>query len=152
VWRAAAGLHSQPDTSLKDNKSSDSPVLLPTAAASGEGLMTQTFLIIIVALFAGALTPPSQETLAAECCVGGFAKPAAYSSSRIRAKGWIELHRPDGQLVHIQVVQILYVTSAKNAGANERAQARVQLTSGFADVLESVDEVMRSIADDNSIA
>jgi hypothetical protein len=50
------------------------------------------------------------------------------------------------------VVQILYVTSAKNAGANERAQARVQLTNGFADVLESVDEVMRSIADDNSIA
>lgn len=114
--------------------------------------MKQTFLIIIVALFASALTPPSQEALAAECCVGEFAKAAAYSSSRIRAKGWIELHRPDGQLVHIQVVQILYVTSAKNAGANERAQARVQLTSGFADVLESVDEVMRSIADDNSIA
>jgi hypothetical protein len=114
--------------------------------------MKQTLLIIIVALFAGALTPPSQETLAAECCVGGFAKPAAYSSGRIRTKGWIELHRPDGQLVHIQVVQILYVTSAKNAGANERAQARVQLTNGFADVLESVDEVMRSIADDNSIA
>ena len=114
--------------------------------------MKQTLATIIVALFAGALTPPSQETLAAECCVGGFAEPAAYSSSRIRTKGWIELHRPDGQLVHIQVVQILYVTSAKNAGANERAQARVQLTTGFADVLESVDEVMRSIADDNSIA
>jgi hypothetical protein len=84
--------------------------------------MKQTFLIIIFALFAGALTPPSQETLAAECCVGGFAKAAAYSSSRIRAKGWIELHRPDGQLVHIQVVQILYVTSAKKCRC-ERACA-----------------------------
>jgi hypothetical protein len=114
--------------------------------------MKQTLATIILALFAGALTPPSQETSAADCCVGAFAKPAAYSSSRLRTKGWIELHRPDGQLVHIQVVQILYVTSAKNAGANERAQARVQLTNGFADVLESVDEVMRSIAADNSIA
>jgi hypothetical protein len=114
--------------------------------------MKQMLVIIILASFAGALTPPSQETLAGECCVGGFAKAAAHSSSKIRTKGWIELHRPDGQLVHIQVVQILYVTSAKNAGANERAQARVQLTNGFADVLESADEVMRSIADDNSIA
>jgi hypothetical protein len=114
--------------------------------------MKQTLATIILALFAGALTPPSQETSAAECCVGAFAKPAVYSSSRLRTKGWIELHRPDGQLVHIQVVQILYVMSAKNAGANARAQARVQLTNGFADVLESVDEVMRSIADDNSIA
>ncbi len=79
----------------------------PTAAASGEGLMKQTLVIIILASFAGALMPPGQETLAGECCVGGFAKPAAYSSSWIRTKGWIELHRPDGQLVHIQVVQIL---------------------------------------------
>jgi hypothetical protein len=41
--------------------------------------------------------------------------------------------------------------SATNASANKRAQSRVQLANGFADVLESVDEVMQAIMNDGSI-
>ena len=66
-------------------------------------------------------------------------------------EGWIELHRPDGEVVHIQVDQIVLVMSATNASANKRAQSRVQLANGFADVLESVDEVMKAIMNDDSI-
>ena len=35
--------------------------------------------------------------------------------------------------------------------ANKLAQSRVQLANGFADVLESVDEVMKAIMNDDSI-
>jgi hypothetical protein len=59
--------------------------------------------------------------------------------------------RPDGEVVHIQVDQIVLVMSATNASANKRAQSRVQLANGFADVLESVDEVMQAIMKDDSI-
>ncbi len=114
--------------------------------------MKQKLAIAVLAPLAGALMLSSQEALAGDCCVCGFGKPAAYSSSRIKTKGWIELHRPDGELVYIQVVQVVFVTSAANTGANKRAQSRVQLLSGFADVLESVDEIMQSIADNNSVA
>jgi hypothetical protein len=41
----------------------------------------------------------------------------------------------------IQADQIVFVMSATNASANKRAQSGVQLANGFADVLESVDEV-----------
>jgi hypothetical protein len=41
--------------------------------------------------------------------------------------------------------------SANNASANKRAQSRVQLANGVAVVLESVDEVMKSIMNDDSI-
>jgi hypothetical protein len=42
--------------------------------------------------------------------------------------------------------------SAINTGVNKRAQSRVQLANGFADVLGSVDEVMQAIKDDDSVA
>ena len=98
-------------------------------------------------LLALALGLPNQTTLACES--GAFGKDC--SSRRTGVKGWIELHRPDGEVVHIQVDQIVLVMSATNTSANKLAQSRVQLANGFADVLESVDEVMKAIMNDDSI-
>jgi hypothetical protein len=103
-------------------------------------------------LFASAVTIANQEALAGDCCDGVFGKTAIYLLSRIRTKGWIELHRPDGEVVHIKVDQIVFVMSATNTGANKRAQSKVQLVNGFTDVLESVDEVMQFIKEDDSVA
>jgi hypothetical protein len=105
----------------------------------------------VFALLAAVLMLSSQKAPAGNCCDDGFGNTAKYSLSRIKTKGWIELHRPDGEVVHIQVNQIVLVMSATNASANRRAQARVQLANGFADVLESVDEVMQAIINDDSI-
>jgi len=49
------------------------------------------------------------------------------------------------------VDQIVFVTIAKNTGGNERARSRIQLVSGFSDVRETVDEVMQSIKNDDSL-
>jgi hypothetical protein len=65
--------------------------------------MKKSITIAFFALLAGALMLSDQEALAGNCCDGGFGKAAIYSLSRIRTKGWIELHRPDGEVVHIQV-------------------------------------------------
>ena len=107
--------------------------------------------VTVFALLAGILMLSDREALAGNCCDGGFGNTAIYSLSRIRTKGWIELHRPDGEVVHIQVDQIVLVMSATNTSANKLAQSRVQLANGFADVLESVDEVMKAIMNDDSI-
>ena len=69
-----------------------------------------------------------------------------------RKKGWIELHRPDGEAVHIKADQIVYVTSAADTGAAKRAHSKVQLLNGFSDVRESVEEVMQAIQNDDSLA
>ena len=97
--------------------------------------------VTVFALLAGILMLSDREALAGNCCDGGFGNTAIYSLSRIRTKGWID----------IQVDQIVLVMSAANASANKRAQSRVQLANGFADVLESVDEVMKAIMNDDSI-
>ena len=60
-------------------------------------------------------------------------------------KGWIGLHRPDGEVVRIKTGQIVFVMSAANTGADERSLSRIQLLNGFADVRENVDEVMLAI-------
>jgi hypothetical protein len=106
--------------------------------------------VVVLALLAGAVTLSNQAALAGNCCNDGVGNTAIYSF-RIGTKGWIELHRPDGEVVHIQVDQIVLVMSATNASANKRAQSRVQLANGFADVLESVNEVMNAIKNDDSI-
>jgi len=106
--------------------------------------------VAVFALLVGALTLSNQEAVAGNCCDDGFGNTAIYSS-RIRTKGWIELHRPDGEVVHIHGEWIVLVMSATNASANKRAQSRVQLANGFADVLESVDQVMQAILKDDSI-
>jgi hypothetical protein len=74
------------------------------------------------------------------------------SSARRGTKGWIALHRPDGEPVYIKVDQIVFVLSAKDTGAAERARAKVQLLNGHSDVRESVEEVMQAIESDGSLA
>ena len=76
--------------------------------------------VAVFALLAGALMLSNQEALASNRCDDGFGNTVAYSLSRIRTKGWIELHRPDGEVVHIQVDQIVLVMSATNASANKQ--------------------------------
>jgi hypothetical protein len=73
-------------------------------------------------------------------------------SARRGRKGWIALHRPDGEVVYIKVDQIVFVMSAKDTGAAERARSKVQLLAGHSDVRESVEEVMQTIENDGSIA
>jgi hypothetical protein len=70
------------------------------------------------------------------------------SSGRARTKGWIELHRPDGEVVHIKADQIVFVMSATGTGAAKQAHSKLQLLSGFSDVRESVEEVMQAIQND----
>jgi hypothetical protein len=81
---------------------------------------------------------------------------AAYSitsSARRGRKGWIVLlHRPDGEVVYIKLDQIVFVMSAKNSGAAERARSKVQLLNGQSDVRESVEEVMETIENDSLLA
>jgi len=93
-----------------------------------------------------ALMLSGGEALGADAGDGVFAPSAAHFSSRIKAPAWIHLHRVDGEIVYINLDHIVFVTSAKNTGGNERAKSRIQLVNGFSDVLESVDHVMQSIA------
>jgi hypothetical protein len=74
------------------------------------------------------------------------------SSARRGTKGWIALHRPDGEFVYIKVDQIVFVMNAKDTGAAGRARSLVQLLNGHSDVRESVEEVMRAIENDGSLA
>jgi hypothetical protein len=60
-------------------------------------------------------------------------------------KGWIELHRPDGEIVRINVRQIVFIMSATNTGADKRARSKIQLLNGSIDVLESLDEVSQAL-------
>jgi hypothetical protein len=62
------------------------------------------------------------------------------------------LHRPDGELVYIKLDQIVFVMSAKDTGAAERACSMVQLLNGHSDVRESVEEVMHIIENDGLLA
>ena len=72
-------------------------------------------------------------------------------SARRGRKGWIALHRPDGEVVYIKVDQIVFVMSAKNTGAAEHARSKLQLLAGHSDVRESVEEVMQTIENDGSL-
>jgi len=77
---------------------------------------------------------------------------ALRSFARHGPKGWIALHRPDGEVVYIKIDQIVFVMSAKDTGASERARSKIQLLNGHSDVRESVEEVMEVIESDVSIA
>jgi hypothetical protein len=107
--------------------------------------------IAVVALLAGALMLPNHEA-SARGGGGGGSGEATCSLSRAGMKGWINLHRPDGESVRIKADQIVFVMSAANTGADKRAQSKVQLLNGFSDVLESVEEVMQAIENDDSLA
>ena len=105
----------------------------------------------VLALLGGALMLSTRGALARDWGDGVFEKGAAYSLSRTRTRGWIHLHRVDGEVVHIHVDQIVFVTNARNTGGNERAKSRIQLLNGFSDVLETVEEVMQSIKNDEAL-
>jgi hypothetical protein len=108
-----------------------------------EGLMKKQ-LHVMAAIVAGALLLPSAPATA--CCV---AEAAVLSSSN--GGPWIELHRPDGEVVHIKIEHIVFVMSAVNSGADRRAQSKLQLVNGFCDVRENVTEVMRLIRGDAAL-
>ena len=101
--------------------------------------------VALVALLAGVLLLSNRDVFARD---GGDFGKATSSLSIARMKGWIELHRPDGEVVHIKEDQIVFVMSAIDMGAAKRAQSRLQLLNGFIDVRESVEEVMQVIQKD----
>jgi hypothetical protein len=96
----------------------------------------------VVALVFGAQILSQQEVLARDCSGAGCSTTAGM-------KGWIGLHRPDGEVVRIKTDQIVFVMSAANTGADKRALTRLQLLNGFTDVRENVDEVMLIIKNDD---
>src|SRR6266481_8577039 len=110
--------------------------------------MTRTIAAAVIALLAGSLMLPHQELLARECS-GSGSGISDYPLRRAGMRGWIGLHRPDGEVVRIKTDQIVYGVSAANTGADKRALSRIQLLNGFADVRENVDEVMLAIKNDD---
>ena len=104
--------------------------------------MRKAMAAAVVALVVGAPMLPHQEVLARDFSASGC-------STKAGMKGWIGLHRPDGEVVRIKTGQIIFVMSAANTGANTRALSRIQLLNGFADVRENVDEVMLAIKNDD---
>src|SRR5947208_9698437 len=67
-------------------------------------------------------------------------------------KGWIELHRPDGEIVRINTAQIVFVMSATSTGADKRAHSKIQLLNGSIDVLERIDEVSQALKTNDSVS
>jgi hypothetical protein len=110
--------------------------------------MTRTMVAAVIALLASSLMLPHQELLARECGGSGSGS-SGYPSSRAGMRGWIGLHRPDGEVIRIKTDQIVYVMSAASTGADKRALSRIQLLNGFADVRENVDEVMLAIKNED---
>jgi len=88
-----------------------------------------------------------QELLASDCN-GSVPATSAHAPSRSGLKGWISLHRPDGEVVCVKIDQIVFVMGAMKTGANSLALSRIQLLNGFADVRENVEEVMLAIRND----
>jgi len=102
------------------------------------------------ALIIGATLLTEQELLAHDCS-GSVPFTSGHSSSRSGMKGWVSLHRPDGEVVRIKVEQIVFVMSAAKTGANSLALSRIQLLNGFVDVREDVDGVMLVISNDDGL-
>ena len=104
----------------------------------------------VIALLAGGLMLSHQEVSAGDGGGGGFGK-ATYLPGKARMQGWIDLHRPDGEVVYVKADQIVFVMSATNTGADKRANSKIQLANGFFDARESVEEVMQALQNDDSL-
>jgi hypothetical protein len=114
----------------------------------------------VAVAFTAAITPVSAQAADVQAQIDSLGvapqrlTPDATSGRTLRsyaprgAKGWIALHRPDGELVYIKLDQIVFVMSAKDTGAAERARSMVQLLNGHSDVRESVEDVMQIIEND----
>ncbi len=107
----------------------------------------RTKMAATVTLLALVLIVPNQKLLA--CETGAPGKYCASSGTGV--KGWIALHRPDGEIVRINTAQIVFVMSATNSGADKRARSKIQLLNGSIDVLESVDEVSQALKTNDSV-
>ena len=93
------------------------------------------------ALIIGASLLQGQEALAADCN-GIVPATSGHSMNRLGMRGWVSLHRPDGEIVRIKAEHIVFVMSAVKTGANSLALSRLQLLNGFVDVREDVESVM----------
>ena len=121
-------------------------------------------LLVLAAVFvtAGIAIPPAPAQ-AAQAQIDSFvfapqrltpdASAKTFRSATPRGpKGWIALHRPDGDVVYIKLDQIVFVMCAKNTGADQRVHSKIQLLNGHSDVRESVEEVMQIIENDRLLA
>ena len=123
-------------------------------------------LLVLAAVFvtAGIAIPPASAQAAdAQAQIDSFvfapqrltpdASAKTFRSATPRGpKGWIALHRPDGDVVYIKLDQIVFVMCAKNTGADQRAHSKILLLNGHSDVRESVEEVMQIIENDSLLA
>lgn len=108
----------------------------------------RTKIAAAVMLLALALVLPNQKLLACES--GPSAKDCSLHWTGM--KGWIELHRPDGEIVRINTAQIVFVMSATSTGADKRAHSKIQLLNGSIAVLESIDEVSQALKTNDSVS
>jgi|SRR6516165_4621498 hypothetical protein len=102
----------------------------------------------VIALLAGALMIPNRDAFALDCHIGVTGK--AVSSPSGATTGWLDLHRPDREIVRVKANQIVFVTTAAGMGAATCARSRLQLLNGFVEVREGIEEVMRLIQMDKS--
>src|SRR5690242_5245817 len=65
-------------------------------------VMSKKATTAVLAFLGGALMLSTQDALARDWGDGVFTKDATYSLSRISTRGWIHLHRVDGEVVHIK--------------------------------------------------
>jgi hypothetical protein len=65
----------------------------------------------VVAVLAGALMVPNRDAFAFDCHIGGTGKAVSLPSGAATA-GWLDLHRPDGEIVRVKANQIVFVTTA----------------------------------------
>jgi len=120
-------------------------------------------LLVFVMTMGIAIPPASAQAADAQAQIDSFvfapqrltpdASGKTFRSAAQRGpKGWIALHRPDGDLVYIKLDQIVFVMCAKNTGADQRAHSKLLLLNGHSDVRESVEEVMQAIENDSLLA
>jgi hypothetical protein len=112
-------------------------------------MMSTKIMTALIALLAGATMFSSRAVFAHDCYNAGLSN--AVSTPRGAAmKGWIDLHRPDGETVRIKASQIIFIMTTTGTGASGRAKSKLQLMNGFIDVRESIEEVMWIIQSDES--
>jgi hypothetical protein len=127
------------------------------------GCIARTFAVVIVIVAASIRSASAQAAdmqvridrlsfAPHRLTADGSSGKAPCSFARRGLKGWIALHRPDGEDIYIKIDQIVFVMSAKDTGADQRVRSKIQLLNGHSDVRESVEEVMRAIESDVSVA
>jgi hypothetical protein len=120
-------------------------------------------LLVFVMTMGIAIPPASAQAADAQAQIDSFvfapqrltpdASGKTFRSAAQRGpKGWIALHRPDGDVVYIKLDQIVFVMCAKNTGADQRAHSKLLLLNGHSDVRESVEEVMQALENDSLLA